>query len=177
VFKRTWIVILIALALGALLSACGSGKLAKDLTPIPTLPPGQTPTLVEALQGGAAPATEAVAQAGATEEAEGGPAATEAATSGAGDAASGEQLFVANCAGCHGATDGAGPALVGMAQRAPEHAADHGEGQTPEEYLHESIVDPGAYVVPNFQDIMPKTYRDQFSEQQLNGLVAYLMTQ
>ena len=176
-FKRTWIIILIALALGALLSACGSGKLAKDLTPIPTLPPGQTPTLVEALQQGAAPATEAVAQAAATEEVAGSQVATEAASTGTGDAANGEMLFADSCAGCHGATDGAGPALVGMGQRAAEHAADHGKDQTPEEYLYESIVDPGAYVVPNFSDFMTKTFKDQFDEQQLNDLVAYMMTQ
>jgi len=91
----------------------------------------------------------------------------------AGDPAAGEALFAEACAGCHGAEPGAGPALPGMGER----AATRVEGMTAAEYLHESIVDPGAYLVEGYQDIMPPTYGDQYSEAELADLVAYLLAQ
>jgi len=156
--KRTWIVLLTALALGLLVSACGTNELATELTPIPTLAPGETPALVDALMQ--APATEE-----ATAEAGGGEGGADALV------AAGEKLFTSTCAGCHGAQDGAGPALTGMA----DHAATRVEGTSAEDYIHESIVDPSAHVVEGFADIMPKQYGTQFSEDELNSLVAYIM--
>jgi len=94
-------------------------------------------------------------------------------TAAAGDPAAGEALFVEACAGCHGAEPGAGPELPGMGER----AATRVEGMTAAEYLHESIVDPGAYLVEGYQDIMPPTYGDQYSEAELADLVAYLLAQ
>ncbi len=58
-----------------------------------------------------------------------------------------------------------------------ERAATRVDDMTAEEYLHESIVDPSAYVVDGFADIMPKSFADQFSDQELNDLVAYILTQ
>jgi cytochrome c2 len=44
-------------------------------------------------------------------------------------------------------------------------------------YLHTSIIDPNAYVVPDFPaDLMPATYADIFTEEEINNLVAYLLT-
>jgi mono/diheme cytochrome c family protein len=153
VFKRTWLVMAVALALGVALSACGSGDLAKDLTPIPTLPQGEEPELIAALQEA--------------------PAATPEMGGSEGDlVAMGEELFDSSCAGCHGAEDGTGPAFTGMAER----AATRVDGMSAEEYLHESIGDPGAYVVEGFNDgIMPTNFANQYDEQQLNALVAYIM--
>lgn len=154
--KRSWIIGLAVLLLAVFLSACGSNELAEELTPIPTLPPGEEPELVAELQ--AAPTQDQAAP-------ENGQTPQEP------DLALGEQLFGQNgCAGCHGAEDGVGPALTGMADRAVTHAQ---EGQTPEEYLHESIVDPCAYVVDGYQCIM-QPY--DFSDHELNSLVAWLMT-
>lgn len=90
-----------------------------------------------------------------------------------GDPEAGETLFASGCAACHQSTDGAGPALPSMGERAAERV----EGQTAAEYLHESIVDPAAYRVENFGDIMPKNYGEQFSDQELADLVAYILTQ
>jgi mono/diheme cytochrome c family protein len=180
VSKRTLIIAAAVLVLGAFLSACGSNKLAPELTPIPTLPAGQTPTLVAALQASAATEQAATPEAaGGTEQAAASQSAgtEQAAAPASGDAAAGEKIFSETCAVCHGEQNGAGPARVGMGQRAVEHAQDRGQNQTPEEYLHESIVDPHAYVVEGFQPIMPEGYGDQFSEQQINDIVAYLMTQ
>ena len=54
----------------------------------------------------------------------------------------------------HGAQDGAGPSLAAMRDVAGERV----EGLSAVEYLHQSIVDPGAFVVPGYEDIMPKDY-------------------
>lgn len=157
--KRTWIMIILMAALAAVLSACVGGDLAEDLTPIPTLPSGEEPDLIEALQGGAAAATgEPTGGAEMSQE--------ELVTLG-------EGLFAGGCSACHAAEDGTGPALTGMGER----AATRVEGMSAEEYLHQSIADPSAYVVEGFSDIMPKTYGEQFSETELNGLVAYILAE
>ncbi len=158
-FKRTWIVILSVLVLGLLVSACGGGDLAEDLTPIPTLPPGEEPALLDALQ--AAPeATQPPDEDG------------EAEMSQEELVALGEQAF-GQCVSCHGAEPGAGPALPGMAER----AATRIEGMSAEDYLRESIVEPGAYIVEGYSDIMPANYDETLTEQEIEGLVAYIMAE
>jgi hypothetical protein len=47
----------------------------------------------------------------------------------------------------------------------------------PVEYLRQSIVDPGAYVVEDFNDTMPKGIHNAFSEEDIDALVAFLLTQ
>jgi len=42
------------------------------------------------------------------------------------------------------------------------------------EFVHESIVNPGAYVEKGFQDVMPKDYGKKLSDAQLNDLVDFL---
>jgi len=45
------------------------------------------------------------------------------------------------------------------------------------EYFRTSILDPSAFVVPGFPDnLMPKTYEDVFTEDEINDLIAYLLT-
>ncbi|MEB2286620.1 MAG: c-type cytochrome [Anaerolineae bacterium] len=162
-FKRTWIMALL-LSLAIVLGACGGGDLAKDLTPIPTLPQGEEPALTDALQ--ATPAPPGGGTATGTEE----PGGEEADT--AQLVAQGQGLFV-QCEACHGATDGAGPAFPGMGER----AATREEGVSAEDYLHEAIVEPSAFVVEGFNDIMPKNYGEQFSETELKALVAYILAE
>lgn len=150
---------MIALLMAALvLAACSGGDLAEELTPIPTLPKGEEPELIEALR--ATPAPPVVA-------AEGGAAPDTAQL-----VAQGKELFV-QCEACHGAADGAGPALIGMGARAATRVA----GLSAEEYLYQSIVQPSAYIVEGFPDIMPKNYGEQFSEAELQALVAYILTE
>jgi cytochrome c2 len=99
---------------------------------------------------------------------------TEEAVAMAGGAGNGETLFTSlGCIGCHTvetADDGAGPSLQGVATRAGERV----DGLSAEDYLHQSLVEPEAYVVEGFDPVMP-SYADQ-PEQALNDLVAYLMT-
>jgi hypothetical protein len=58
-----------------------------------------------------------------------------------------------------------------------ERAAERVAGQSAEEYLHESIVDPGAYVVEGFSNIMPPNSGEKFSDEELQDLIAYMLTQ
>ena len=45
------------------------------------------------------------------------------------------------------------------------------------EYIHTSITQPGAFVVEGFQDgVMPLNFGETLSEQDINDLVAYLLT-
>jgi mono/diheme cytochrome c family protein len=147
---------MVLLLMAALLSACGQSKLAKNLTPIPTLPPATEPTLVDALQGGTATPAQAASGGQLTQDQL---------------VAMGKNLFSTNCSACHGAQDGAGPAFVGMVDR----AATREQGKTAEQYIHESIVDPSAYVVSGFSDIMPKDFATKFSAQEIDALVAYIV--
>lgn len=98
----------------------------------------------------------------------------------AGDAERGAVLFTqsiggqAACSTCHALDETriVGPGMNGIAVRAAERVA----GQTAAEYLHTSIVNPGAYVVEGYPNIMPNTFAQALSEQQVNDLVAYLFT-
>ncbi len=165
-FKRTWMAAALLLSLAIVLGACGGGDLAKDLTPIPTLPKGEEPALVDALRAMPAPAGEATATGTGTGEAGGEEADTAQLV------ALGQELFV-QCEACHAAADGAGPAFPGMGER----AATRAPGMSAEDYLHKAIVEPSAYVVEGFGDIMPKNYGEQFSETELQALVAYILTE
>jgi len=100
-----------------------------------------------------------------------------------GDPANGEALFNEMraevnfaCVTCHYPNQEAqliGPGLLNIATRAETRVA----GETAYEYLHQSIVDPGAYVVEGYPDgLMPRTYAEVFSEEQINDLIAYLFT-
>ncbi|NDJ54684.1 MAG: cytochrome c [Chloroflexi bacterium] len=92
----------------------------------------------------------------------------------------GEELFETGgasgipCMSCH-ALDGTqlvGPPVNGIA----DVAGSRVPGQSAEEYLRLSITDPSDYVVEGFSDLMNKNYPDQLSEQDIDDLVAYMLT-
>jgi mono/diheme cytochrome c family protein len=93
----------------------------------------------------------------------------------AGDAARGEQIYLAQpCHTCHAEVlvgsviPGDPPLAVRAETRRPGYSA--------ELYLYESIVEPNAYIVPNFgQDIMLDDFDNTLTGQELADLVAYLM--
>jgi mono/diheme cytochrome c family protein len=85
------------------------------------------------------------------------------------------------CAGCHGEPGGAGvigPNLGGIATRGAETVP----GESAEEYIRTSIVNPGAYIVPECPTgpcqpgLMPGTYGQTLAPEELDGLVEYLLT-
>ncbi|MCS6910527.1 MAG: cytochrome c [Anaerolineales bacterium] len=86
------------------------------------------------------------------------------------------------CVTCH-TLDGAvlvGPSFKGVASRAENIIKDPsytGSAKTAEEYLRESIINPNAYLNPGFAaGVMYQDYGTQLSEQEVNDLVAYLLT-
>ncbi len=100
-----------------------------------------------------------------------------------GDAANGQVLFNElkpeagfACSTCHFANQEAqliGPGLLNVGIRAETRVP----GESAYDYIHNSIVNPSAYVVEGFPDnLMPKIYAEIFTEQQINDIIAYLFT-
>ncbi|MAS32942.1 MAG: hypothetical protein CL610_02970 [Anaerolineaceae bacterium] len=153
-----------------LLAACGRGEIVQPTTPTVYVAPRSATATAEAQQ--AAAATAAAPEAGESTTAEV-----------IGDVANGQTLFTtfqaeANfaCNTCHLADSESqlvGPGLLHISER----AATRVDGQTAVAYIHNSIVNPHDYVVEGYPDnLMPGVYADIFSEEQINDLVAYLMT-
>lgn len=111
------------------------------------------------------------------------------ASDAAGNADNGQKLFTsgkgsaAACAGCHSIKPNeklVGPSLAGISGQAATIIKDpnyKGNAKDAAGYIHESIVEPNAYVVPGFPpNVMPANYGKDLSGQEINDLVAYLMT-
>jgi nitric oxide reductase subunit C len=103
----------------------------------------------------------------------------------------GESLFRAaspGCAACHSTAAGviqAGPSMANMAVRADTTVRSErytGAETTAEGYIRESIVQPSAHIAPgelfavNGQSVMPHNYAETLTAEQIEHLVAYLMT-
>jgi cytochrome c oxidase subunit 2 len=109
------------------------------------------------------------------------PAAGGGGGGGAGGNAQGKQLFAANgCGGCHtladaGANGTVGPNLDHVAADAAKYGKQLGEN--PQKYVQQSIADPTAFTVPGFpKGVMPSTFGQQLSPQQIQALVKYLLS-
>lgn len=86
----------------------------------------------------------------------------------------GEELYhgAGGCEACHGLGTRA-PRLLGeIGRRCGDRVAD----MSCKAYLHESLIDPGAFVVEGFQPIMPNV-EAQLSGGQVWALVAFLQSQ
>ena len=114
------------------------------------------------------------------------PATTQAVTSSdpergreIGDAGGG--VLSLRCSSCH-TLDGSeikegnrvlGPSGQGVYGR----AGDRVPGLSAQDYLRQSIEDPAAFIVEGYSDFMPKGYRILLSGEDIDGLVAFLLTQ
>ncbi len=77
------------------------------------------------------------------------------------------------CATCHRSdTQGRGPNLIGIFGK-PVQLEDGRTVVADENYIRESILNPGAKIVAGFKPIMP-TFQGQVSEESLMALVAYI---
>jgi mono/diheme cytochrome c family protein len=98
------------------------------------------------------------------------------ASAGLAQAQTGEQIFTAaGCAGCHtftpaGSNGTIGPDLNDLKAAATKYA----KGQTPEEYVRESIVQPDAFLVPGFSNAMP-SFQGRLTDKQIQTLIDYLL--
>ena len=92
--------------------------------------------------------------------------------------AAGKALFASNgCGGCHtyqpaGSGGKVGPDLDKLAADAKK--ANKGSVT---DYTKESIENPGAYVVPGFQNGVMPAYKGQLTDQQIDDLVKFLTSQ
>jgi cytochrome c2 len=98
-----------------------------------------------------------------------------------GDAVRGEDIFrhgkgsAPPCMTCHALSPGGfslGPVMKGISARAGQRTA----GLDANAYLRQSILDPKAFIVPGYRDIMFPGYADRFTEQDVADLIAYLLT-
>lgn len=96
------------------------------------------------------------------------------------DAGSGEKLFQQThgtapaCNLCH-TTEGnstVGPALAGIARI----AANRVNGQSAEEYLYWSIIQPSKYIVAGYSNLMYADYEKHLNAADIADIIAYLMT-
>jgi nitric oxide reductase subunit C len=82
----------------------------------------------------------------------------------------------ANCVTCHSLQPDVvlvGPSLAGVATR----AASRVQGMSAKDYLRQSILDPGAYVVEGFPDAMARNLGEVLNSQQISEIIAFLLTQ
>jgi cytochrome c oxidase subunit 2 len=88
--------------------------------------------------------------------------------------ASGEKIFAElGCATCHRTdSQGRGPNLTGVFGK-PVQLEDGRMVTADENYLRESILDPGSKITKGFKPVMP-TFQGLVSEEQVNALVAYV---
>lgn len=87
----------------------------------------------------------------------------------------GKQLFSAHCASCHAIEAGTvivGPSLFALTERLPQRQTD----LTPEQYIEQSILQPSAYLVPGFDDLMPSNIGKRLSGEELDAIVGYVLS-
>jgi mono/diheme cytochrome c family protein len=98
------------------------------------------------------------------------------ASAGLAQAKTGDQIFTAaGCAGCHtfspaGSNGTIGPNLNQLKTQAGKLVP----GKSAEQYIRESLEDPGAYIVKGFPNAMPP-FKGRLTDQQIKAIVDYLL--
>ena len=88
---------------------------------------------------------------------------------------SGEVVFSQFCAACHLLTPNdvkVGPSLHGSADRAGTRV----EGQDAYTYLLTSILKPDAYLVEDFDNLMPSTLAKSLTSEEMDAVIEYMLT-
>jgi cytochrome c oxidase subunit 2 len=83
----------------------------------------------------------------------------------------------AGCAGCHTFAPAKSTGKIGPdLDHLTADAAKYGKGETAEQYVRESITDPGKVVVTGYSNgIMPSTFATSLTSAQIDALVSYLL--
>ncbi len=91
------------------------------------------------------------------------------------EVAAGQKVFVAHCGACHSPTADTvivGPALAGIAA----HGASRVDGLDARAYVYSSILQPSDFLVPGFDDLMPKDLAKKLTGEELDSVVAYVLS-
>ena len=91
-----------------------------------------------------------------------------------------DTVLSGGCSNCHSldGSENVGSTRAPTFQGISGRAGDQVPGLSAEEYLRESIVDPAAYTVEGyFAGGMPKGYEILLSEEDIDSLVTFLLTQ
>lgn len=97
------------------------------------------------------------------------------------EARSPQELWLAmGCAGCHNIAENQTEDNIG--QPGPhqnnlyERAGERVEGQTAEEYIYNSIVNPNDYIVEGYvAGVMPQNFSELMTEDEINSIVAWML--
>lgn len=87
----------------------------------------------------------------------------------------GQQVFQQHCSTCHSTAPDVvvrGPSLFGVALRAGQRIS----GMDARNYIYNSILNPTAYTVDGFQNLMPTDLGKTLTGEELDAVVAYLFT-
>jgi mono/diheme cytochrome c family protein len=98
------------------------------------------------------------------------------ASAGLAQAKTGQQIFTAaGCAGCHtfGPANSTGTIGPNLNQLKTE-AAKIEKGKTADQYIRESIEDPGAFIVKGYPNAMP-SFKGRLSDAQIKALIDFLL--
>ena len=98
------------------------------------------------------------------------------ASAGLAQAKTGQQIFTAaGCAGCHtfGPAKSTGTIGPNLNQLKTE-AAKMEKGKTADEYIRESLEDPGAFIVKGFPNAMP-SFKGRLTDEQIKALIDFLL--
>jgi len=105
---------------------------------------------------------------------------TAGGTNSTGNATNGKALFASKqCITCHtlksvpGANGTIGPDMDGIASRAGTRVA----GKSAADYIHDSIKDPNAFIVPPYTSPSPMILPVPVNDSEINDLVAFLLTE
>jgi mono/diheme cytochrome c family protein len=88
----------------------------------------------------------------------------------------GSRIFTGKggCVGCHNAGSGGGTTGPNLSHIGTD-GATRKPGMDASAYIHESMLDPQAYIVAGYAAVMP-SFRGTLTEEEINSVVAYLLT-
>jgi cytochrome c2 len=87
----------------------------------------------------------------------------------------GKQVFTRVCGACHSTSPDTiivGPSLAGVASRAGSRV----DGLDAYTYLLTSVMQPDAYLVEGYENLMPGSLSKELTGEEVDGVIAYLQT-
>ena len=103
------------------------------------------------------------------------PAASDVMPTLTAEVAAGQRVFAEQCGPCHSTVPDVvmvGPPLAGIAERAGTRV----DGLDARTYLYTSIMRPSDYLVDGYADLMPKDLAKKLTGEELDSVVAYLLS-